>query len=73
MVNIWVVVAGSAKVVNADREIFLRPDESTYIKVGTAHRLSNPGTIDCVMIEVQTGDYVGEDDIVRLEDNYERR
>jgi mannose-1-phosphate guanylyltransferase/mannose-6-phosphate isomerase len=69
----WVVVAGMAKVVNADREVFLRPDESTYIKAGTAHRLSNPGAIDCVMIEVQTGDYVGEDDIVRLEDSYGRK
>jgi len=69
----WVVVAGTAKVVNAEKEIFLRPDESTYIKAGSAHRLSNPGAIDCVMIEVQTGDYVGEDDIVRLEDNYGRK
>lgn len=69
----WVVVAGTAKVVNADREIFLRPDESTYIRAGTPHRLSNPGAIDCVMIEVQTGDYVGEDDIVRLEDTYGRK
>ena len=69
----WVVVAGMAKLVNADKEIFLRPDESAYIKAGTAHRLSNPGAIDCVMIEVQTGDYVGEDDIVRLEDNYGRK
>lgn len=69
----WVVVAGMAKVVNAEKEIFLRPDESTYIKAGTPHRLSNPGAIDCVMIEVQTGDYVGEDDIVRLEDSYGRK
>src|SRR5437867_1301366 len=69
----WVVVSGTAKVVNADKETFLRADESTYIKVGTPHRLSNPGAIDCVMIEVQTGDYVGEDDIVRLEDSYGRK
>jgi mannose-6-phosphate isomerase-like protein (cupin superfamily) len=68
-----VVVAGTAKVVNADKEMLLRPDESTYIKAGTAHRLSNPGAIDCVMIEVQAGDYVGEDDIVRLEDRYGRQ
>jgi mannose-1-phosphate guanylyltransferase/mannose-6-phosphate isomerase len=68
----WVVVAGTAKVQRGDEEILLRPDESTYIRAGTAHRLSNPGTIDCVMIEVQTGDYVGEDDIVRLEDRYGR-
>jgi mannose-1-phosphate guanylyltransferase/mannose-6-phosphate isomerase len=69
----WVVVSGMAKVVNAEQETFLRPDESTYIKAGSPHRLSNPGAIDCVMIEVQTGDYVGEDDIVRLEDNYGRK
>ena len=69
----WVVVSGMAQVVNAQNESFLRPDESTYIKAGAAHRLSNPGAIDCVMIEVQTGDYVGEDDIVRLEDNYGRK
>ena len=68
----WVVIAGLAKVVNADNELLVRPDESTYIRAGTRHRLTNPGTIDCVLIEVQTGDYVGEDDIVRLEDKYGR-
>jgi len=68
----WVVVSGMAKVTNGDQESLLRPDESTYIKAGTAHRLANPGAIDCVMIEVQAGDYVGEDDIVRLEDRYGR-
>jgi mannose-1-phosphate guanylyltransferase / mannose-6-phosphate isomerase len=68
----WVVISGMARVVNGEREIFVRTDESTYIPAGTKHRLSNPGVIDCVMIEVQTGDYVGEDDIVRLEDRYGR-
>lgn len=68
----WVVVSGMAKVVNAENETLLRPDESTYIRAGAVHRLANPGTIDCVLIEVQTGDYVGEDDIVRLEDRYGR-
>jgi mannose-1-phosphate guanylyltransferase/mannose-6-phosphate isomerase len=68
----WVVIAGMARVVNGEREIFVRTDESTYIPAGTAHRLANPGKIDCVMIEVQTGDYVGEDDIVRFEDHYGR-
>ena len=68
----WVVVSGMAKVQRGDEEIFLRPDESTYIRAGTPHRLSNPGAIDCVMIEVQAGDYVGEDDIVRIEDSYGR-
>lgn len=65
----WVVVSGTAKFVDPEQETFRRPVESTCIKAGTAHRLSNPGAIDCVMIEVQTGDYVGEVDIVRLEDN----
>lgn len=68
----WVVVSGMARVVNGDREIFIQTDQSTYIPAGTQHRLSNPGVIDCVMIEVQSGDYVGEDDIVRLEDKYGR-
>jgi len=61
-----------AKVVRGDEELYIRPDESTYIRAGTSHRLSNPGAIDCVLIEVQAGDYVGEDDIVRLEDKYGR-
>ena len=68
----WVVISGMAKVVNAERELMVRPDESTYIRAGAVHRLTNPGNIDCVIIEVQTGDYVGEDDIVRLEDKYGR-
>ena len=68
----WVVVSGMARVVNGDKEIFVRTDESTYIPAGTQHRLSNPGLINCVMIEVQTGDYVGEDDILRFDDNYGR-
>ncbi|MFN3884540.1 MAG: mannose-1-phosphate guanylyltransferase/mannose-6-phosphate isomerase [Rhodocyclaceae bacterium] len=68
----WVVISGMARVVNGERETFVRTDESTYIPSGTPHRLSNPGKIDCVIIEVQSGDYVGEDDIVRLEDNYDR-
>jgi mannose-1-phosphate guanylyltransferase / mannose-6-phosphate isomerase len=67
-----VVISGTAKVLNGDRETIVRPDESTYIRAGASHRLSNPGQIDCVIIEVQTGDYVGEDDIVRLEDRYGR-
>ena len=68
----WVVVAGTAVVNNGDLEVLVHTDESTYIPAGTSHRLSNPGVIDCVMIEVQSGDYVGEDDIVRLEDHYGR-
>jgi mannose-1-phosphate guanylyltransferase/mannose-6-phosphate isomerase len=69
----WVVVSGSAKIVNGKNEIVLGADQSSYIPAGTAHRLANPGTVDCVMIEVQSGDYLGEDDIVRLEDNYGRK
>lgn len=68
----WVVVSGTARVTNGREEHLVGVDESTYIPAGTPHRLSNPGRIDCVMIEVQSGDYVGEDDIVRLEDHYGR-
>jgi mannose-1-phosphate guanylyltransferase len=68
----WVVVSGMAKVVNGEREIFIRPNESTFIPAGAQHRLVNPGVIDCVMIEVQVGDYLGEDDIVRFDCVYGR-
>ena len=68
----WIVVSGSAMVQIGDKEIFLRPNESTYIPMGTVHRLTNLGTIDLVMIEVQVGEYLGEDDIVRLDDDYAR-
>lgn len=68
----WVVVSGTAKVINGEVELLVQPNESTYIPAGTPHRLTNPGDIDCVMIEVQTGEYLGEDDIVRLDDHYGR-
>jgi mannose-1-phosphate guanylyltransferase / mannose-6-phosphate isomerase len=68
----WIVVAGMAKVTNGEKVAFIHTDESTYIPAGTQHRLENPGLIDCVMIEVQAGDYVGEDDIVRFVDVYGR-
>jgi mannose-1-phosphate guanylyltransferase / mannose-6-phosphate isomerase len=68
----WVVVAGTAKVTNGDKELRLERNESTYIPAGHKHRLENPGLIDLVLIEVQTGDYLGEDDIVRYSDNYGR-
>ncbi len=68
----WVVVSGTAKIVNGETEVLVRTNESAYIPAGTPHRLMNPGVIDCVMIEVQSGQYLGEDDIVRLEDNYGR-
>ena len=68
----WVVVSGTAKVVNGQGELLVRTDESTYIPAGTPHRLINPGKVDLVMIEVQSGEYLGEDDIVRLDDAYGR-
>ena len=68
----WVVVTGTAKVVNGDKEILLYENQSTYIPAGTRHRLENPGVIALELIEVQIGSYLGEDDIVRLEDVYGR-
>ena len=68
----WVVVSGQAKVINGEREILINTNESTYIPAGHLHRLTNPGDLMCVMIEVQSGGYLGEDDIVRFEDNYGR-
>ncbi len=68
----WVVVSGMAKVTNGEKEFFVSPNESTFIPAGTNHRLENPGVLDLVMIEVQSGDYVGEDDILRIDDTYGR-
>lgn len=68
----WIIISGSALVRVGEQEIFLQKNQSTYIPMGTAHRLENPGQIELVMIEVQMGDYVGEDDIVRIEDDYHR-
>lgn len=68
----WIVVSGMAKVINGDREMFINTNESTYIPAGHKHRLENPGIMDLVMIEVQSGDYLGEDDIVRFDDVYGR-
>ncbi|MBN9231825.1 MAG: mannose-1-phosphate guanylyltransferase/mannose-6-phosphate isomerase [Legionella sp.] len=68
----WIVVSGMAKVTNGEKEFFVRVNESTYIPAGFKHRLENPGVLPLVMIEVQSGDYLGEDDIVRFEDNYGR-
>lgn len=68
----WVVVSGQATVINGDREILINTNESTFIPAGHKHRLTNPGKTPCVMIEVQSGNYLGEDDIVRFEDNYGR-
>lgn len=68
----WVVVKGTAKVVNGDRTSVLQENESTYIQAESKHCLSNPGKINLEIIEVQTGDYLEEDDIVRYEDIYGR-
>lgn len=68
----WVVVSGVAKVTIQDKEMLLVEDESTYIPVGHRHRLENPGNEPLHVIEVQSGDYLGEDDIVRFEDVYQR-
>lgn len=69
----WIVVSGAAKIVNGDNEQLIHPNQSTYIPAGQTHRLTNPGVIDCVMIEVQVGSYLGEDDIVRFKDIYGRK
>lgn len=68
----WVVVQGTAKIVRGNEEMILTEDQSTYIPLGTAHRLENPGKIPLHVIEVQSGSYLGEDDIVRFEDHYGR-
>jgi mannose-1-phosphate guanylyltransferase len=68
----WIVVSGMARVVNGEQELFVNTNESTYIPAGHKHRLENPGILDLVMIEVQSGEYLGEDDIVRFEDVYGR-
>jgi len=68
----WVVVSGVAKITNGEQEIRLLENESTYIPKTHRHRLENPGLLPLNIIEVQCGDYVGEDDIVRFEDTYGR-
>ncbi len=69
----WVVVKGTAEITRGEEKIMLTEDESTYIPLGTTHRLANPGVIGLEIIEVQTGSYLGEDDIVRFEDSYGRQ
>lgn len=68
----WIVVKGSAVVVNGEQELLLTENQSTYIPLGIKHRLINPGKIPLEIIEVQSGSYLGEDDIVRFEDVYGR-
>ena len=69
----WTVVSGSAIITKGDEEMLLREDQSTYIPLGTLHRLENPGKIPLELIEVQSGSYLGEDDIVRFDDVYGRK
>ncbi|WP_417515995.1 mannose-1-phosphate guanylyltransferase/mannose-6-phosphate isomerase [Minwuia sp.] len=68
----WVVVSGTAEVTNGENTLLLSENQSTYIPIGTAHRLGNPGKVDLEVIEIQSGSYLGEDDIVRLDDPYNR-
>jgi len=68
----WIVVSGTAKVTNGDQTIIVTENQSTYIPVGQIHSLENPGVIPLELIEVQSGSYLGEDDIVRFEDRYGR-
>jgi mannose-1-phosphate guanylyltransferase len=68
----WIVVSGLAEVTRNDEVFLVDTNESTYIKAGHKHRVANRGLIDLVIIEVQSGDYLGEDDIVRFDDVYGR-
>ena len=68
----WVVVKGTAKVTRGDEVFLLTENQSTYVPVGVEHRLENPGTLPLEVVEVQTGSYLEEDDIVRFEDRYDR-
>ncbi|MCW8947549.1 MAG: cupin domain-containing protein, partial [Sedimenticola sp.] len=68
----WVVVKGTATVTRGEEVLLLSENQSTYIPIGTTHSLENPGVIPLEMVEVQTGSYLGEDDIVRFEDRYGR-
>jgi mannose-1-phosphate guanylyltransferase / mannose-6-phosphate isomerase len=69
----WVVVSGTAEVTCGEKKMLLTENQSTYIPLGEVHRLANPGTIPLEIIEVQSGSYLGEDDIVRFQDSYGRQ
>ena len=69
----WVVVEGTAKITIDDDVKLLEEGQSVYIPLGAIHRLENPGTVPMVLIEVQIGNYLGEDDIIRYEDAYRRQ
>lgn len=66
------MVSGKAKVTNAGREFLITENESTFIPIGTIHSLENPGKIDLELIEIRSGKYLGEDDILRFSDKYGR-
>lgn len=68
----WVVVSGTAKITNGEQEYLLSENQSTYIPIGVTHSLENPGKIPLQLIEIQSDSYLGEDDIIRLEDRYGR-
>jgi mannose-6-phosphate isomerase len=68
----WIVVSGTAKVTCGTRETIININESTFIPIGVNHRLENPGVIPLIIIEVQSGEYLGEDDITRFDDDYNR-
>jgi mannose-6-phosphate isomerase-like protein (cupin superfamily) len=68
----WIVASGTALVTRGEKQFLLRENESTYIPMGETHRLENPGKVPLDIIEVQSGSYLGEDDIVRFEDGYGR-
>ena len=68
----WVVVAGTARVRVGEQEIFVHPNQSTFVPPATVHRVENPGSVLLVIIEIQTGEYLQEDDIVRSQDDYGR-
>jgi len=68
----WIVVSGTARVTCGELEVLLSNNESTYVPQCTSHRLENPGVIPLVLIEVQNGEYLGEDDIIRYQDDYAR-
>ena len=68
----WIVVSGTAKVVIGERIEYVKAQESTFVPAGTSHRIENPGPLPLIIIEIQSGPYLGEDDIVRLHDDYGR-
>jgi mannose-6-phosphate isomerase len=68
----WIVVSGTAKVICGENEILLSSNQSTYVPSCTPHRLENVGVIPLILIEVQNGEYLGEDDIIRFQDDYAR-